>query len=83
MRFTYILSPAYGKDYKNESDAVEAFKSGTDFINETQRFTGGGTYISIRDIKLSTGIPTPFNFGYVQIRYNRRQKVAFLTTEKA
>ena len=73
MKPIFILSPAYGKDYKNESDAIEAYKSGTDFINETQHFTGGGTYISIRDITPPHG---------VQIRYNRRQKVAFLSTER-
>lgn len=72
MNPLYILSPAYGKDYKNESDAVEAYKSGADFINETH-YTRGGTYISIRDI-------TPQHS--VQIRYNRRQKVAFLSTER-
>ena len=74
MKPIFILSPAYGRDYKNESDAVEAYESGVDFINETQHFTGGGTYISNRDITASHVV--------VKIRYNRRKNYAFLNTER-
>lgn len=46
----YILSPAYGRTYPNQFDAREDYRVELDFVHETRLFTGGGLYISRRDI---------------------------------
>lgn len=40
-----ILMPAYGRRYRNNSDALADWNSGKDF-----RIVGGGPYCSIRDL---------------------------------
>lgn len=59
------LTPAYGKDYQSESEAVKAYTEGRDFVmrHEGHRYNGG--YCSIRDL----------NFCAVEIRFCCGQKV--------
>lgn len=42
---SFVLTPAYGRDYKSAADAVAAFVGGADFEHASARFTGGGSYI--------------------------------------
>jgi hypothetical protein len=71
---TYIVSPAYGRDYKNRRDALDAFKSGKDFTHETSLIFGGGSYCSIRDFAPGEKI---------EIRYNRKQGIVIFTIPSA
>ena len=48
MRLT--VSPAYGRDYNSRAGAITDWTWGKDFINESQLMTGGGTYLSERDV---------------------------------
>jgi hypothetical protein len=42
----YVLTPAYGRQYQTKRQALEDFLKNRDFMNESQRFSGGGTYIN-------------------------------------
>ena len=60
-----VISPAYGRDYKNGQDAIKDFRDGKDFVHDSRGTLceGYGRYISIRDCQPSTK---------VEIRYNRK-----------
>lgn len=60
---TIIVSPAYGRDYKDGAAAKAAWLSGKDFVHETSVIFGGGTYCSSRDFGPNETI---------EIRYNRK-----------
>lgn len=62
-----VVSPAYGRDYKNAKDAKADWTSGKDFVNESAMFTGGGTYVNSNDWT-----------GSVEIRYARKTKAAVI-----
>jgi hypothetical protein len=62
-----VVSPAYGRDYKNKTDAEAGFRSGKDFMNESPI---GGTYCSIRDF--APGVK-------VEVRYNKKQSAVIVT----
>jgi len=47
---TFVLQPAYGRDYRSGKEAVAAFLSGADFIHASRDFTGGGSYIDAASI---------------------------------
>ncbi len=54
-----VVSPAYGRDYKNGQLAGEAFKNGGDFKMESMGM--GGTYCSIRDFAKGTVVTIRYN----------------------
>ena len=63
----HIVSPAYGRDYKNEILARRDWIAGKDFVNETIGVCGH--YCSIRD------------FGpddLVEIRFNRKRELTMV-----
>ena len=60
-----VVSPAYGRDYKSAKEAKAAWLEGKDFVHESAMFTGGGTYVSVRDVPNTT----------VEIRYKRMTQV--------
>ena len=62
-----VVSPAYGKDYKNKSDAVQAWRAGQDFILES--LGGTGRYCSNRDFKAGIN---------VEIRFNRKEDLVII-----
>lgn len=51
-----VVSPAYGRDYKNEQEAKNAWLSGKDFVLQPH-----GVYCSIRDSNPGTPIEVRFN----------------------
>ncbi len=62
-----VLTPAYGRDYKNKADLIKDFRSGKDFrIN----FHTGRTYCSIRDGVIGE---------MVKLRYDKQTKALFYT----
>jgi len=62
---TYFeLSPAYGRDYKNKKEAIEAFETGKDWIGDYQL---GFKPINVNDI------PKPCT---VNLRYGKQTKIA-------
>jgi len=63
---TFVLQPAYGRDYKSKGAAVADFLEGKDFIHASRDFTGGGTYINRPLIPAGA---------WVQIRYAANRKV--------
>lgn len=54
------LTPAYGRDYKNKKEVIEAYKQGKDFI-----YAPTGQYCSIRD----------FEGQVVMLRYDKLKKI--------
>jgi len=55
------LTPAYGKDYKSDREACDAFTSGKDWKIATVTHPYAGRYCSVRDLD-----------GYfVELRFNR------------
>jgi len=61
-----VVSPAYGRDYKNKSEAVQAWRAGQDFVNES---IWTGTYCSNRDFE--AGVT-------VEIRFNRKEDLVII-----
>lgn len=61
------LTPAYGRDYKNKSEAIAAFESGKDFI--ATDYQKSGAY-NINEMKPGQT---------VQIRYKRMTMVCIYT----
>lgn len=66
---TLILVPAYGKDYQTESEVMESWNAGNDFIIRTLNVRG--TYASIRDLD---SIKEAFSLVY--IRYDKGNQIA-------
>lgn len=64
--FPYILTPAYGRDYKSAKEVRKDFEAGKDFLI----FFPSGPYCSIRDIPAGTD---------VLIRYRGLRMVTKLT----
>ena len=58
------LTPAYGRDYKSAAEAIEAYKSGKDFVLHDPTSRWNGCYCSIRD-----------NLKDVYIRYNKNRDI--------
>jgi|SRR5215467_5794475 len=50
VAFNFVLTPAYGRKYKNGADAEVDLLADKDFIHETRAITGGGLYINRKDI---------------------------------
>jgi hypothetical protein len=70
---TWILTPAYGREYKTPNAAIADFESGKDFVvHATPSGPIRPTYCSKRDI--------PSN-DRVNIRYNRKSDVAVLRNQ--
>ena len=67
MRLT--VSPAYGRDYNSRAGAITDWTWGKDFINESQLMTGGGTYLSERDVD------------QVSIRYKNKTRQVLMTKD--
>jgi hypothetical protein len=60
----FVLTPAYGRDYKNKKELLEDLNSGKDFVANS---FSGTTYINRQELdKLAT---------QVQIRYGNQLKV--------
>ena len=55
----HVVSPAYGRDYKNPESLVEDWEGGKDFIYNGPEITG--TYCSIRDFNPGDTIELRFN----------------------
>ena len=55
------LVPAYGRDYKNKSEVITAFKEGKDF-----QYAATGQYTSVRDVEVGQT---------VLLRYKARRSV--------
>lgn len=68
MQATVVLTPAYGKDYKSRNEAVEAYKSGKDWILHDPTSRWNGRYCSCRDFVGQT----------VELRYNKKQDVVLV-----
>ena len=60
------LTPAYGRDYANESQAHQNFLAGKDFM---WNHPLGSTYCSVRDYQPGDT---------AKIRYNRKEDVTFV-----
>lgn len=65
-----VVSPAYGRDYKNKAAATKDFLDGKDFILESFMVRPSGTYCSIRDF--ASGVK-------VEVRYARLTKLTIVT----
>jgi hypothetical protein len=68
MRSYHIVSPAYGRDYKNETLARNDFLANKDFVYEV--YGVRGRYCSIRDFKSGDK---------VEIRFNKKNDLTMLT----
>jgi hypothetical protein len=62
---SFVLTPAYGRDYKNKKALLEDLNADKDFYANS--FSGGG-YINRSQIE-------KYNVYQVQIRYNKNLKV--------
>lgn len=62
-----VLTPAYGRDYRNKADLIKDFRAGKDFKIIWQE---SATYCSIRDGVIDE---------MVKFRYNRGEKAIFYT----
>jgi hypothetical protein len=58
----FVLTPAYGRDYKSKKEALADFEANKDFQHASAPFTGGGAYINKQDIPAGSR---------VQIRYKK------------
>lgn len=63
------LTPAYGKDYKNKREVLEAFDADKDFVINDIMSPDNGRYCNKRDL-VTQGIKT------VNIRYKKLTQVA-------
>lgn len=61
----YVVSPAYGRDYKNQAEVKADWNSGKDFVHESAMHTGGGTYINNQQVKPGDS---------VQVYYDKKRK---------
>jgi hypothetical protein len=68
----FVVSPAYGQDYSNRVQALEAWRTGKDFVHESAAALGGGRYCSIRDFKPGDKI---------EIRYRKRRQAVVETVK--
>jgi len=64
------LTPAYGRDYKNKREVVQAFSEGKDFIIATPFHPDSGRYCNNQDFKGS-------NYSIV-IRYKKLTQLAVI-----
>jgi hypothetical protein len=64
----HVVSPAYGRDYKNKAEAEADFNGGKDFRGQSHLI--GGMYCSVRDFKPGDK---------VEIRYARMTKLTVVT----
>lgn len=64
------VAPAYGRDYKNKSEVLDAWNSDLDFI--LTDLNAGGRYVNRRDLRVS-GFT-----GKLKIRYGGMRKVLVL-----
>ena len=66
----FVLTPAYGRDYKTQKEAVTAYFEGKDWVlhNPTSRYDG--KYCSCRDFAGQT----------VTLRYNKNQQLTVVKT---
>jgi hypothetical protein len=46
----FVVSPAYGRDYKTAKEVKASWEAGKDFLHESALHTGGGTYINNADV---------------------------------
>ena len=67
-----IVSPAYGRDYKNKSDAVQSWRAGHDFVLESivPFDKSHGRYCSNRNFPAGTK---------VEIRYKKKRSFYIIT----
>lgn len=65
---TLVLIPAYGVDYETESETLEAWNGGKDFLIRTLEVRG--SYASIRDIEYIKE-----DYDQVYIRYNKEMDI--------
>lgn len=63
-----ILTPAYGRDYRNQKEVVEAFKDNRDFVIHDISSPYDGRYANREDL-----INTEYT--HVNIRYAKLRKV--------
>ena len=61
---SFELSPAYGRDYKNKKEVIQAWQDGKDFLGDYQL---GFKPVNIEDI------PRPAN---ILLRYKKLRQVA-------
>ena len=66
------LTPAYGRDYSNATDAITDYLDGKDFIYHDVTTKDKGKYCSCRDLHNQR----------IKIRYNKNQDVTFTTFYK-
>lgn len=66
---TLVVTPAYGRDYRTEAEALAGWAGGHDFRNETIGVPG--TYVGCgeTDLMIQMGVQR------VQIRFNKKQDV--------
>ena len=64
----HVVSPAYGRDYKNEVLAKNDWLAGKDFVYDN--LGGDGRYCSKRDFKSGDK---------VEIRFNRKMDLTIVT----
>lgn len=63
-----ILTPAYGRDYKSKAAVIKDWNEGKDFVAHSLFKT---TYVNVNDC--------PKEIDVLEFRYNKNQKVFFLT----
>lgn len=68
----YVVSPAYGRDYKDKILAQRDWIAGRDFVNETIGI--GGHYCSIRDFDHND---------LVEIRFNRKRELTMVRRQSS
>lgn len=66
----FVVSPAFGRDYRSASEARKAWQDGQDFIHESRLHTGGGTYINRDDVPAGSTI---------EIRFQKLESSTILT----
>jgi len=66
--YYHVVSPAYGRDYKDSTSAKNDWDNGKDFVYEN--IMGGGKYCSKRDFKTGDKI---------EIRFNRKADFVLVT----
>lgn len=68
----YSVSPADGRNMGNKAQVIRDFKQGKDFVNHSQPITGGGRYMSFRDLKVGESAKIywkgPLDDAYVIVR---------------
>lgn len=68
------MIPAYGRDYKNIPEVIDAWESGKDFMISDVSSVHDGRYCNRFDIRM-------FNYDEISFRYNKLRKIYIYSLE--